>query len=239
MNCMSALGRARRTLLGLGVAAVLTVTSVAGQSPADLGEPESTSVLKDFLGQRAAHQYTAVRSLEASGSGQRGWLNARTDFTSAAGLVYTVTGEGGSGMIRSRVLRSLLDEEKQLIAKGATGSVAISPANYALTVEGIDEQGLTIVAMRPLRKEKSLIAGRMFLQPDGSLVRIVGRLVKNPSFWVSRVTVSREYRRINGVVMPVSLATTAQLRLFGSASMQMTYSYSQIDEQPVDAAEAD
>jgi hypothetical protein len=33
--------------------------------------------------------------------------------------------------------------------------------------------------------------------------------------------------------MPVSLDTTAQLRLLGSSSLRMTYTYSHINERPV------
>jgi hypothetical protein len=240
MDRTNALYGVRHALVGCGIVAGLTLTSLAAQPASNLDAPATTSALQSFLDRQAsAKQYNAVRHLEASGSGQRGWMHVQTDFTATSGMAYTVTREGGSGMIRGRILRSLLDEERQLIASGTTGAVAISPANYELTVEGADEHGLTIVSMRPLRKERSLIAGRMFLEADGSLVRIVGRLAKNPSFWVSRVNVTREYRRINGIVMPVSLATTAQLRLFGSASMQMTYRYSLIDEKPVEGLEVE
>jgi len=70
------------------------------------------------------------------------------------------------------------------------------------------------------------------------LVRVEGRLARTPSFWVSRVNVVRTYERINGVLMPVSLQTTAQLRLFGSSSLRMTYHYSQLDDRPVVEAAA-
>ena len=106
--------------------------------------------------------------------------------------------------------------------------------NYQFSPEGLDENGLAVVGLLPQRKDRSLIAGRMFLTPEtGELVRIEGRLAKNPSFWVTRTTVVRSYRRINGVLMPVSLDSTAQLRLFGSSALRMTYRYSQIDHQPV------
>jgi hypothetical protein len=39
---------------------------------------------------------------------------------------------------------------------------------------------------------------------------------------------------INGVRMPVSLETKAQLRLLGSSALRMTYRYSVIDEQIID-----
>ena len=158
----------------------------------------------------------------------------RTDFSLASGLRYEVTAEGGSGYIRERVLRSLLEEEKKLIARGRTAGAAISKDNYAFTAEGINEERLAAVGIRPLRKERSLILGRMFLTMDGVLRRVEGRLAKNPFFWVTRANVVRMYQRFNDVLMPVSLDTTAQLRLLGSSTLRMTYRYSQIDERPVD-----
>jgi hypothetical protein len=193
------------------------------------------SAFRNFLAlPRIARQYTASRRLEASGRGHRAWLDVETDFSTDSGLLYEVTAEGGSGYIRSRVLRSLLDEEQRLIARGGSAGVAVSAANYQFKPEGVNEEGLAVVALKPLRKDRSLFIGRMFLTAaDGDLVRIEGRLAKNPSFWVTRVNAVRSYRRINGVLMPVSLETTAQLRLLGSSALRMTYRYSHIDEQPV------
>jgi hypothetical protein len=180
-----------------------------------------------------ARQYSASRRLEASGVGHEGWLDVETEFSATSGLTYQVTAEGGSGYIRSRVLRSLLNEEQSLIARNRSATVAISADNYQLTPEGFNEEGHAVVLMRPLRKDRSLIAGRMFLTVDGDLVRVEGRLAKNPSFWVTRVNVVRSYRRINGVPMPVSLETKAQLRLLGSSALRMTYRYAQVDERTV------
>jgi hypothetical protein len=196
--------------------------------------PDGTVAMQKFLAQPAApHSYRATRRLEAAGSGQRGWLDARTDYTPADGLSYEVTAEGGSRYIRSRVLRTLLEEERRLIARGDSSRVAISSDNYTFTNEGIDQDGLAQVTMRPLRKERPLIIGRMFLMPgDGELVRVEGRLAKNPSLWVSRVDIVRSYRSINGALLPVSLESTAQLRLLGRSTLRMTYRYSAIDDRP-------
>lgn len=192
-----------------------------------------------FLSRPAiVHPYRAFRRLEASGSGQRGWLDVQTDFTVASGLQYEVTAEGGSGYIRTRVLRSLLDEEQRLIAQGTGSRVALSTRNYEFRPEGVNEEGFAVVTLRPLRKDRSLINGRMFLATvNGDLVRVEGRLAKNPSFWLTRVNVVRSYRRFEDVVMPVSLETNARLRLLGSSSLRMTYRYSQIDERVVAATE--
>jgi hypothetical protein len=197
-------------------------------------DPQAATAMRRFLeGGPIAQQYRATRRLEASGSGQRGWLDVQTEFTVTSGLSYQVTAEGGSGFIRSRVLRSMLDEEQRLIAHNATASVALSGENYQFTPEGVDADGLAVVEIRPLRKERSLIAGRLLLTADGQLVRLEGRLAKNPSFWTRRVNVVRSYRQINGVRMPVALETTADLWLLGSSALRMTYRYAQVDERTV------
>ncbi|MBI3049690.1 MAG: hypothetical protein HYY76_15405 [Acidobacteria bacterium] len=225
-----------RTASGTGAAAAAAAVGIALHvSAAGVPDMQAVEAMEKFLARPAsAHQYRASRRLEASGSGQRGWLDVQTSFTTASGLQYEITAEGGSGYIRTRVLHSLLDEERRLIANGRAPGVAISTANYLFRPEGINEEGLVVVHMKARRKDRSLINGRLFLMPlDGDLVRVEGTLAKNPSFWVTRVNVVRSYRRIDGALMPVELDTTAQLRLLGSSALRMTYRYSHIDEQPV------
>jgi hypothetical protein len=199
-----------------------------------VADPAAAWAVEQFLARpRVAHDYTATRRLEASGSGRAAWLDVRTDYSPAAGLRYEVTAEGGSGYIRSRVLISLLDEEQRLISQGDEHTVALTTDNYRFMAETVNEDGLATVTVTPLRKDRALIAGRMFLTPAGELRRIEGRLARNPSFWVTRVDIVRSYRPINGMLMPVLLETKARLRLLGSAGLRMTYRYSTVDEQPV------
>jgi hypothetical protein len=241
MATSSARSDARRRTHWLCLAAALGITSLPMQLPAaGAVDQRAMAAMREFLARPATpHQYRASRRLEASGSGQRAWLDVQTEFSPASGFVYNVTAEGGSGYIRGRILRSLLEEEQMLLARGGAAAVALSLDNYEFTPEGLNDEGFAVVHMRPLRKDRSLIAGRMFLTGDGDLVRIEGRLAKTPSFWVTRVNVVRSYRRINGVLMPVSLETTAQLRLLGSAALRMTYRYSHIDDRAVDDPELD
>ena len=230
-----------RTLFGacrrsawLCLAAALTISQVPFAAASAADQSAAETAMQQFLARgKPAYQYSASRRLEASGSGQRAWLDVQTDFSAASGLLYRVTAEGGSGYIRSRVLRSLLDEEQRLVAHGGSSSVALSTDNYQFTPERINEEGLAVVGMRPMRKERPLVVGRMFLTLDGELLRVEGRLARNPSFWVSRAVVVRVYRRINGVAMPVSLQTTAHLRLLGSSTLHMTYRYSHVDDREV------
>jgi hypothetical protein len=216
------------------VIAWLLIAAIDASAPRP-HHPDAAAAMERFLSRPIlAHQYRAFRRLEAAGSGQRAWLDARTEFTPAAGMQYDVVGEGGSGYIRRHVLHALLEQEKQLIARGLANRAALDQSNYQFSPDEYGDDGLVRVLMRPLRKDRALIAGAMFLRPgDGELVRIEGQLAKNPSIWMKRVDVVRRYERLNGVLVPTSLESTAHLRLLGRSSLQMAYHYSEVDDRPV------
>ena len=96
-----------------------------------------------------------------------------------------MTAEGGSSLVRSKVLRAVLEGEREVIAQGEAARASLALANYAFQPNGVDDDGLANVLLSPKRKERALLSGTMFLQPDGGdLVRLQGRLAKDPSFWV-------------------------------------------------------
>jgi hypothetical protein len=179
--------------------------------------------------------YRATRRLEAENGSRRGWMDVVTQYTPRTGFRYDVLGEGGSDYIRDKVLRAILNAERDAIARGEMSRAALAPENYTFEPDGVGRDGLSRVLISPRRKEPALIEGTMFLTPqEGALVRLQGRLIKSPSFWVKSVEVVRAYRHFNGKVVPIALESKAQLRMLGSASLRMTYRYSEIDGSPVD-----
>ena len=178
--------------------------------------------------------YRATRKLVAENGSRRGWLDAVTAYSPATGLAYEVTAEGGSGYIRNKVLRAVLKGEQEIIAFGEAARSSLEPSNYTFLANGVDADGLANVLISPRRQERVLISGTMFLRPaDGDLVRLQGRLARNPSFWVKNVEIVRKYERIEGAIVPILLESTAQLRMLGEATLRMTYSYSEIDGRAV------
>jgi hypothetical protein len=181
--------------------------------------------------------YRAMRRLEAQNRSRRGWLEAITEYSPQTGFHYEVTAEGGSRYIRNKVLRAVLDGEREVFARGESARASIAHANYTFQANGVGSDGLVNVLLAPRRQERVLVAGTMFLRPDdGALVRLRGRLAKSPSFWIKNVEIVRSYERIHGAVMPVSLESTAQVRMLGPSTLRMTYDYSEIDGQPVATA---
>ena len=114
--------------------------------------------------------------------------------------------EGGSDYIRSRVLRSILEGEREAIQSGEMERSALASTNYRFESEGMDATGLVRVSLVPRRREGMLLSGNMFLKPgDGELVKIEGRLAKNLP-WVKNVDIRpNRTARIGDAVLPVSM----------------------------------
>jgi hypothetical protein len=208
------------------------VIGAAPPNPAD--DP-----IRQFLAQGVKeHRYRAVRHLQAEQGSRKGWMEAITEYAPATGFRYEVVAEGGSHDIRTRVLKAVLDGERDVIVAGETARSSITPSNYTFRANGIDSDGLASVLLSPRRKEDGLVSGKMALNvSDGALVRVEGRLAKSPSFWLKNVDIVRTYARIDGKVVPVVLETKAQVRFLGEATLRMTYVYSEIDGRPVAGGE--
>jgi hypothetical protein len=217
-----------RTLTGL------LLLAAAGTVRGTVPNAADRSIHQFLAKDDAQPAYRATRRLEAENGGRRGWLEVVTDYSPDAGFSYRIVSEGGSGYIRSKVLRGVLEGEREAIARGETSRSSLDRSNYSFEAHGVDTDGLANVRLTPLRKDRVLVAGTMFLEPSaGELVRLEGRLAKSPSFWIKDVDITRSYARLGGVVVPVALDSTAQVRLLGPATLRMTYVYTEIDGRPV------
>jgi hypothetical protein len=220
---------AHRALFALPI--LTAVAAVAPRVQATVPDAADNSI-EQFLAQNdVPPAYRAIRRLEARSGDKHGWLEAITHYSPQTGFDYEITAEGGSGVIRTKVLRAVLQGEREVISQGDAARSSLGRANYTFQPNGVDHEGLANVLLSARRKEPVLVDGTMFLQPsDGNIVRLEGRLAKSPSFWVKNLDIVRKYERIAGVVMPVALESKAQVRMLGeAATLRMTYTYSEID----------
>lgn len=199
----------------------------------------TSSLLGRFFGrsEEPLTQYRAFRRMHAWSEKfkQEAWLDAWTEMQDGR-FAYQVVEERGSDTIRHKVLRAVLAREQELINDGNTAKAEITPENYEFTEEGRDADGSRFVQIKPRRKDVLLVDGRMVLSPDGhDLLRIEGRLSKNPSFWTSLVNVVRHYARLGGVRVPVAIESTAKVKLVGTSQLEMSYQYETVNNRPVSA----
>jgi len=181
--------------------------------------------------------YRAFRKLEAGlqGSTKYGWMEVWTEFRPGRGFSYEVIREEGYEYVINKVLRGVLKGEAELLEHGKPLRAALAASNYRFEDGGMTESGLARVLLHPNRKSEGIVKGSALIEPDaGAVVRIEGRLVKSPSFWVRDVDVTWKFERIGGTVVPTELSSSARVRLYGRSNFKMTYDYVQVNGRPVD-----
>ena len=209
--------------------------SVAG--PAEARSAEA-GALQRFLARpdEPITQYRARRTLEGHNErfNMHAVLEAVTELSPSGEFTYTVVKKSGSDYIREK-LEQLLETEARVIKSGDPSRSALTTDNYELSAGELVEPGIVKLLAKARRKELSLIDGAVFVTSDESdLVRVEGRMAKNPSFWTSKVYLVRRYERVSGVRVPVRLDSTAQIKLAGESTLSMVYDYEMINGAPID-----
>lgn len=230
---------ARRTvvLLAFGCLAGLGAHGLAGaEGPAVPASPSEYAAVERFLAEieKPPVAYQARRRLEASciKMKESAWMEAVTHYDPAAGFTYSIVRQGGSERIRRRVLRAVLEAERENSSRAEWRKGNLSRANYEFSFGGHTGDGMLKMRLTPRRKDSRLVFGSALLTaPSGDLVRVEGRLSKSPSFWVRWVNVSRSYSPIGGAMMPVAIESTADVRIAGMSTFSMTYDYEMVDGQ--------
>jgi hypothetical protein len=180
--------------------------------------------------------YRAFRHLSATTRG--GHMSASIDVWTTLdpvhGFTYEITSMEGSPLIQKKVLIAALEAEQKAVESANKGQSALTLANYEfLDVSPLDAH-LVKVDVRPRRKHVMLVNGTIVIESDSAdLVRVEGELSQRPSFWTRRVHVVREYDRVGGIHVPISMKSTADVLIVGSSSFSMTYRYSEINGKHV------
>jgi hypothetical protein len=219
----------------LAMAIPLASPSAAVQPP---GTKWHSELIDRFLApeDQPLVSYRAFRRLTASTRGGRmhAEVEAWTTLDPARGFNYEITSRAGSALIQGKVLVAALDAEQEANRSADRAQSALTRANYDFLDISPEGARLVKVDVRPRRKHVMLVEGALFVEPDSAdLVRIEGELSKRPSFWTRRVRVVREYERVEGVHVPVSMRSTADVLIVGASSFAMTYRYTEINGKTI------
>jgi hypothetical protein len=233
----------RAITLALGLLAVAFVALPSGQIPGTTEDSPSPILTSRFLHNTVEPltQFRAVRRLEARNQRfkKHGWMDVLTELSPEGRFSFEVLAEGGSSYIRKKVLLPVLEGEREIVSRGDGARSALTTSNYAVTGEGIAGSGLVRLTVKPLRQEMTLVEGALFVtDTDADLVRIEGRLAKNPSFWTRRVDIVRHYGRVGGVRVPLCVESVAHIRIAGRSELTMTYQYEMVNGHVVASGKA-
>ena len=135
---------------------------------------------------------------------------------------YHVLESAGDQTVTQEVIYRYLSADAQSASVPAS-SVAITPANYkfrykgALKIAGDTAYSFVIT---PRKKRSGLIKGELWLDGEtGAAVRQSGYLVKNPSIFIRRITVTRETTFRDGLAQERITHLLVDTRIVGRAEL--------------------
>lgn len=140
---------------------------------------------------------------------------------------FKIVSEKGSGIIRSRVFKPLMDMEIETASVRHRYDSSITPNNYTFTLlgeEDVDGSHCFVVQATPKRMNKYLFNGKIWIHTEEfAVVKIAGQPAKNPSMWVKRVDFVRRYQKIGEFWLPLKNESTTRVRLFGKNTLTTDY----------------
>ena len=208
------------------------------QPPPQVRPPERATLLDRFFApdENPLVQDRALRRLTASTRG--GHLSATMDVWTTLdpvhGFTFQVVSESGLPLIRRKVLLAALEAEQKSQTVSDREEAALTAANYEFQNVGTATQHIVKVDLQPRRKHVMRVNGSIFLEEESAdLVRIEGELSKRPVFLDAKGPDSTEVQPNRRGSRSRRDALDSRLLVVGASSFSMTYTYAEINGQPV------
>ena len=160
--------------------------------------------------------------------------NSELTFDPPDSKKYAIQQVNGNG-VGERIVRRILASEVEFTKKDDT-SADFSSSNYDfrfIREEEVSGQPCYVLELIPLRKDKNLLSGNIWIDANTYLLRRAeGELAKNSSWWLRDVRIALRYEDVGGMWLQTALEATAAVRLFGSytiVSRDVKYKISELD----------
>lgn len=158
----------------------------------------------------------------------------RAEYEAPNKKVFTIVSESGSGTVRSRVFKKLLEAEQESMREENQERSAITPQNYTFQLtdyQKIDGNEFYVLEASPLSKNKFLFRGRLWVDAKAfAIAHVEGEPAVNPSWWTVKTDFKRSYREIGSFWLPESNESETKVRIFGTAVLTIKYGEYQITE---------
>jgi hypothetical protein len=231
--------RGRRYFPLIAAAVALSAVRSSAQVPAAVAaEPQLTlSQVVERLVQKNAERAKALESyrgkriykIDYKGfpSALRGEMTVEMTYTAPAKKDFKILSESGSKWIVKRVLKRLIDGEKEAQEAATRKSVELNTQNYDFTSleRQTDAAGCGyVLAIQPKAPSKFLYRGRIWVNDqDFAVCRIEAEPSKNPSMWITKTEIRHNYQKFQDFWLPVENQSVSSLRLGGRATLTITY----------------
>ena len=149
-------------------------------------------------------------------------------YDAPADKQFRILHEGGARLLLNRVLKQLLENEKEAAGEQNQHKTALTPENYDFQLVGSDRlDGRTqyVLEVSPRSSNKFLYRGKIWVDAeDYAVSRIEAEPAKNPSFWISHTDIEHQYTKIGDFWLPARNVSVSKIRFGGTAKLNIEYS---------------
>jgi hypothetical protein len=221
-------------LLSFGVPVIGQVTVSA---PLTAGEVMERVVKMNDTRAKALESYSSLRiyHLECHClSHKKADMVVRTNYQAPDKKEFTIVSESGSGTVRDRVFKKLLEAEQESLQEENQQRSAITPENYTFQVfdyEKSDTDEFYVLDAQPRSKNKFLFRGHIWVDAKKfAITQVEGEPAVNPSWWTIKTDFKRRYQEIGDFWLPESNESETKVRVFGTAVLSIEYRDYQITQ---------
>jgi hypothetical protein len=141
---------------------------------------------------------------------------------------FNIRSATGSKLLIDRVLKRLLDSERDALTPENQSHVALNADNYNFTLlehEKTPAGSFYVLSVEPRTSERLLYRGKIWVDAtDFAVTRIEASPAKNPSFWTKEVKIEHTYAKFGNFWLPKFNSSATSTRLGGHAYLTIDYS---------------
>ena len=151
----------------------------------------------------------------------------RAEYQAPNKKVLTIVSESGSGTVRSRVFKKLLEAELESMREENQQRSGITPQNYTFQLTDYQKSGgneFYVLEAQPLTNNKFLFRGRIWVDAkDFAIAQVEGEPAVNPSWWTVKTDFTRSYQKVGCFWLPALNESETKVRILGSAVLTIKY----------------
>ena len=232
-----------RSLIAAHAIAVFPAIAVAQNAGQNAAQATANLTAAEIIQQVQRHnqvrldelrQYKTLRHYAVEYKGFSHTVDAKMDvevsYDAATGKNFRIVSRTGSNLLCDKVLKRAVDSEKE--ASQDKASTALNETNYSFTLLGtdtVDGRPAYTLHEEPLTEGKFLSRGKIWIDAkDFAVVKMETEPAKNPSFWISRTSISSSSVKTDGFWLPGKTRSETKVRIGGTAVLTIDYGTYQV-----------
>lgn len=218
------------TLILLLMALPAVAQQVTAPAPLTADEVINRVVKMNEVRAKALESYSSLRTYHLEChclSHKKADMTIRANYQAPDKKEFTILSQSGSGTVRDRVFKKLLEAEQEAMQADNQQSSAITPENYTFQLsnyEKTDAEEFYVLDAQPRNKNKFLFRGQIWVNAkDFAITRVEGQPAVNPSWWTVKTEFKRSYQKVGEFWLPESNDSETKVRVFGTAVLTIEY----------------